>query len=261
MQVNSSNQRLNRERLLLLFRIERLLEGPMVLLGFAWLILLVIELIWALSPALEAMSMAIWIIFILDFVLKFILAPGKGVFLKKNWLTLLSLLVPALRVLRFTRVFRAIRGLRGLRLVKVVGSLNRSMKSLAAAMERRGIRYMVLLTLVVIFVGAAGMHAFEKEAGLKTYGEALWWTAMLITSIASEYWPQTGEGKVLCFILSMYGFGVFGYITATLASFFVGRDAEEKDASVAGSDELKALRTEIEKLTEAVHQLSTRASS
>ena len=49
---------------------------------------------------------------------------------------------------------------------------------------------------------------------------------MLLTSIGSEYWPRTAEGRLLCFLLSLYGLGVFGYITASFASFFLGRDAD-----------------------------------
>ena len=250
-----NNSKIKRQRWELLLRVERLLEGPMVFLGFVWLVLLVVELIWQLTPALEIITIVIWILFIIDFIIKLILAPSKSVYLKKSWLTLLSLIIPALRVFRIVRVFRFVRGIRGLKLVKVVGSLNRSMKSLAFALRRRGLKYVILLTLVVIFGGGAGMFAFEKGHGLTSYGEALWWTAMLITSIGSEYWPQTGEGKALCFLLSVYGFCVFGYITATLASFFVGRDAEEKDAPVAGTDDIAQLRMEIEKLTKTVTDL------
>ena len=247
---------LKKERFELLSRVEQSMEGPMIFLGFVWLVLLVVEFIHGLSPALEIISISIWVIFIIDFVIKFILAPEKVAFLKQNWLTILSLILPALRLIRVARVLRVVRGLRGVRLVKIVGSLNRGMKSLAATMKRRGVKYVVLLTLVVVFAGAAGMLAFEKDHGLKNYGEALWWTAMLITSIASEYWPQTGEGKVLCLILSMYGLGVFGYITATIASFFVGRDAEEKDAPLASSQDIQELKLEISRLAETISKLN-----
>src|SRR3546814_1832442 len=75
------------------------------------------------------------------------------------------------------------------------------------------------LTLIIVSVGAAGMYAFESgDEGFRSYGEALWWTAMLVTSIGSEFWPQTAEGRILCLILSIYGFAIFGYVTATLAS-------------------------------------------
>jgi hypothetical protein len=78
----------------------------------------------------------------------------------------------------------------------------------------------------VTVAGAAGMYAFEKElpggGGLADYSTALWWTAMVMTTLGSEYWPRTVEGRVLCFLLSLYAFAVWGYITASLATFFLG---------------------------------------
>jgi voltage-gated potassium channel len=96
------------------------------------------------------------------------------------------------------------------------------MKALSAAMSRRGFAYVMALTLVVMLAGAAGMYVFENEVpgGLNSYGVALWWTAMLMTSMGSDYWPQTAEGRLLCFRLALYGFGIFGYVTASLATFF-----------------------------------------
>ena len=34
----------------------------------------------------------------------------------------------------------------------------------------------------------------------------------------------TGEGKILGWLLSLFGLGVFGYLTASLASHFIERD-------------------------------------
>lgn len=61
-------------------------------------------------------------------------------------------------------------------------------------------------------------------------------------------WPQTAEGRLLCLLLSIYSLGILGYITATLASFFVGRDADDETAEVAGAKAINALRAEIEAL-------------
>lgn len=246
----SDNEQLRHERYELLRQLTAWLETPMLVLGFAWLVLLGVELIWGLSPGLEQASTVIWVIFILDFLLKLFLAPRKLAFLKANIITLVSLVVPALRLFRLARVFRAARAVRGLRLVKVVGSLNRGMKALGASFGRRGVGYVLALTAVVLLLGAAGMYAFEKDVpgGLQTYAEALWWTAMLLTSMGSEYWPQTGEGRALCFLLALYGFAVFGYFTATLASFFMGRDAESPEAEAAGAAQVAALHEEVRQL-------------
>jgi voltage-gated potassium channel len=122
------------------------------------------------------------------------------------------------------------------------------MKSLSASMGRRGLGYVVVLTVLVTLGGAAGMYAFEggpPRAGLPSYGSALWWTAMVMTTLGSEYWPRSTEGRVLCFLLAVYAFAVWGYITASLATFFVGRDADDERAEIAGRTSLEALRSEI----------------
>ena len=256
-------EQLNAERRSLLTRLEDWLETPLLILGFVWLALLIYELIWNLSPALELLGTIIWMIFILDFGVKFALAPDKTDYLKSNWLTALALLVPALRVFRVFRVFRvlrAARAVRGVRLFRVLTSLNRGMKALGASFGRRGFGYVVALSVIVVFAGAAGMLAFESETegGIKTYGDALWWTAMMLTTIGSEYFPKTAEGRVLCFIIALYGFAVFGYVTATLATFFVGRDAENKESEIAGAEDVKALRGEIALLREEIKLLNNK---
>lgn len=248
-----------KERSRLLTSIERLLEGPMIFLGFVWLVLLVIELVAGLSKVLEYGSITIWIIFIVDFLVKLMLAPGKLIFLKKNWLTAISLVIPALRLFRIFRFVRLLRGLRGVRLVRVVSSVNRTMKSLAATMKRRAFGYVLLLTMVVTFSGAAAMFAIEKGApGFDSYGMALWWTAMRVITAGSEYFPLTPEGRGLAFLLALFGYAIFGYVTATLATFFIGRDAEEKDTPVAGARDIVELKKEITKLTNAVNDIKSR---
>lgn len=246
----------NNERRQILQQWEEWLENPLILLGLLWLVLLVIELRWGLSPILETIGTFIWIIFIIDFAVRLLISPDKLVYLRKNWLTAVALILPALRVLRIVRIarmLRTVRAARSLRLLRIVTSVNRGMKALSASFGRRGFGYVAALSGIVLFAGAGGMFAFENqvEGGLRSYGEALWWTAMLLTSIGSEYWPQTAEGRVLCFLLSLYGFGVFGYVTAALASFFIGRDADNA-GELAGakavkelSDEIKALREEV----------------
>jgi voltage-gated potassium channel len=259
----SDVEALERERYELLQRLEDWLETPMLVLAFVWLALLIVELIWGESLWFEIIGTTIWVIFLLDFAVELVLAPHRVAYLKRNWVTAISLLIPALRIFRIFRVFRLLRlarAGRGLRLIRVVSSLNRSMKALGASLSRRGFGYVIALTVLVTFAGAAGMYAFENESpgGPNSYGEALWWTAMIMTTMGSQYWPQTAEGRVLCVFLALYAFGVFGYVTATLATFFVGRDAENDEAELAGAKQLAALREEVSALREEIHAQSRR---
>ena len=79
---------------------------------------------------------------------------------------------------------------------------------------------------------------------------------MVLTSMGSEYWPHSAEGRALCFLLSLYGFAVFGYVTATLATYFIGRDAEDEGAELAGAKSIDALRAEISALRTEINTLS-----
>lgn len=253
------------ERESVLLELEDWLEGPMTLLGFVWLALLIVDFVSGLPAWLGTIETVIWILFILDFALRFWLAPSKRRYLRRNVLTALSLALPALRVLRVFRAVQAIRAARvirgaarGSRLVRVVATLNRAMRALGRSFRRRGFGYVVALTVVVLLAGAAGMLAFERDvpgSAITGYGTALWWTAMVLTTMGSEYFPNSPEGRVLCLLLAMFAFAVFGYVTATLATFFVGRDAENDEGEVAGARAVDALRSEMEGLRREVQAL------
>jgi voltage-gated potassium channel len=254
---------LERERNELLMALEDWLETPMVVLAFVWLALLAAELIWGERRPFALIGTIIWIVFIVDFAVKLVLAPRKVSYLTRNWLPAVSLLIPALRIFRIARVVRLLRLARvgrGVRLVRVVSSLNRGMRALGASLRRRGFGYVVALTALVAVGGAAGMYAFERDVpgGLESYGEALWWTTMVMTTLGSQYWPETFEGRVLCVFLALYAIGVFGYLTATLATYFVGRDAESAEAELAGDREVAELRREVMALREDIAALARR---
>lgn len=248
------------ERYALLEQLQEWLEMPMLVLAFVWLALFVVEVVKGLSPMLAILGYVIWGLFVLQFLLELTLAPGKISYLKRNWLTAVALLLPALRtlrmvkILRIARVSRAAGVVRGARMVRVVSSLNRGMRALRASMARRGFGYVLLLTLLVVTAGAAGMYAFEGQEAFDGYAGALWWTAMLVSTLGSDYWPVTPEGRLLCVFLSVYGLAVFGYVTAALATFFIGRDAESEQAELASASSIADLREEIRLLRERLGQ-------
>lgn len=248
---------LGSERTQLLNQIEELLELPMVILGFIWLVILIVELTSGSNPALQMISNIIWVIFIVDFVIKLVIAPRKRVFLAKNWLTILALILPALRIFRAARALRILSlgsGARGIQLLRLVGSFNRGMRSLRRTMRKRNFGYVIALTVIVIVLGALGMQTLERDGpaseAFASYGEALWWTVMIVMTLGSGAWPETAEGRVLAVLLSSYGLATFGYVTAMLASFFVGRDEEEGDAESVAlilemREEIRQLRREV----------------
>ena len=247
--------KLQLERWRALRHMDEWLRTPMLVLSLIWLALVVVDLTVGTSPLLGVFATVIWVIFIIEFVVRLLVAPDKRRFLKHNWLTLLALIVPALRLFRALAILRAARGLR---LIRIVSSANRSMRALQGTLRRRQFGYVTLMTLLVMALGSAGMlnlePASEIKGGFTSYWDALWWTGMLLTTIGSQFWPATQEGRVLAFLLSLYGLAVLGYLTATFASFFIGRDAEDETGRVAGAAELQALKDEVAALRRAIER-------
>ena len=241
-------EELQKERIDLLSQIDELLDFPLILLSILWLILIVVEFVYGLSLRLQTAVTVIWGIFIADFFIELYIAPKKKVYLKENWLVALALFLPALRILRLFSGFRVLRVtifVRSLNLARILSSFNRSIRTVRQAMRQRGLEYVLLLTTLITFIGAAGMYSFERP-GLNSYGDAFWWTAMIMTTIGSDYWPKTAEGRILTFLLSVYAFAIFGYITAALASLLIGKEKE------ASSKEIAELRGEVQRLSNEI---------
>lgn len=239
-------------------QLEEWLETPMIVLSFVWFTLVLVELIWGSARLFEIFGTLIWIVFIADFAIRLTIAPDKITFIRSNVITVLALALPALRMIRVLHFFRLVGAARGLRLLRIVGTANRSMNALKRSLKRRGLGYVVVVTIATALLGAAGMLTFEParevEGGFRNYADALWWTAMLLTTMGSGFWPVTVEGRVLALLLSIYGFAVFGYITASFATFFIGQEAHQDESDVAGVKDMERIRTEIVSLRADLQQ-------
>jgi len=258
------------ERSALLHNLTKMTDKVMIALAFVWIGLMIGDFLGKLSPSLVILNNVIWAIFGIDFLVKFAIAPHKWLFLKTHWLLLISLILPAFRLLRILQVLNA---LRALSLVRILTSLNIGISQLTDAMGRRGLGWITIVTVIVLFGGAAGMYSLENVnqlsqqgysnvvkvgGGFQSYSDAVWWTAMLMTTIGSQYWPVTTAGRALCFFLSMFSLGVFGYITAALASFFV--DKEDKAVPVRAREaSVQALREEVRALRELISPADSNA--
>lgn len=98
------------ERAELLSQINDLFDLLLTLLSLLWLILLIVDFVYGLSSSsLQKLSLVIWGIFIVDFLIELYISPLKKDYLKSNWLVAFSLFLPALRVLRLFKGFRLVR--------------------------------------------------------------------------------------------------------------------------------------------------------
>jgi voltage-gated potassium channel len=252
------------ERWSVLRDLEDWLEWPMIVLAVVWFTLFLVEVTRGLTPFLFGATVVIWVIFIADYALRLLLAPDRAAYLRSSWLTGIALFVPALRIFRVfaaMRAVQAVRIVRGTRLVRAVSSMNRGIRALGATLKRRGFGYVVATTVLVMLLGAAGILGLEQDAGgpFTNFSTALWWSAMMMTTMGADLWPVTAEGRILAVLLAVYAFAIFGYVAATLATYFVGQDAESRETAIASQDAIDALRDEVAMLRTEIGVLADAA--
>lgn len=240
--VSEEHAPIEHQRWELLAEIDELIDKPLIFLSFIWLLLLIVEFTVGLSEFLLKVSFVIWGLFAADFVLGFTLAPVKRLYFRRNWITAVSLVLPAFRFVRAFSALSSLRLVRATRSVVFLGlltSASRGIRAVKRTFARRKFGYVVALTVLVMLIGAAGMTFFEspssiREAnatdeqgavdGIESYSEGIWWTTAVMT-MGFAHSPQTAEGRILAFLLAIYALGVFGYITGTIATHFLAQDA------------------------------------
>lgn len=233
-------------------RLDRYLDLPLALASVVLVLLAIIELSGEVSAPwrgrIAALGWSLWALFFIEFAVKFALAPVKRTYLRRNWLDVLVLLVPFLRFLRLLRILRVTRAFPVFRLLVFGG---RGSGAALVLLRRRRLGQLALISAMVMLMGAAmGFILEEGAAGgqIKGFGDALWWSAALVTTVGSELYPVTVGGRILGFLLMLYAIGVFSYFIASIASVLVGLDARgvapavrEEGVSLSGR-EVETLR-------------------
>lgn len=251
----------------LLHHVSAVLEPLMVGLGIVFLLLLLMEfagisIVIGGRNRLADILQAIWVVFLGDFLLRFWIAPHKGAYLRANWFGALSLALPFLRPFR---VFRAARALRGFSLVRLLSGVNRGMRALRRITRGRLMLYVAGLTVVVVFAGAIAVQFFDRnqpESPVQTFGDALWWSATLVTTMNSELHVISTEARVIALLQRLYALSIFGYITASIASYLIGVDVsttcerENADAQAVQRD-IQLLRQELADLRQMLSERAT----
>lgn len=195
-------------------------------LGFGFLLIYSLQVLLPMEQyvfdVLEVLSSVIYAIFIIDLILRVVVAgkelltvAGVLAFLKENWLMMLATLLPAFRSLRVLRVVLVLRGLTPF---------------LKTRASKVGMVVGVALPLVLY---TSALSAYEAErfadgANITSFGEAIWWAFASVTTVGyGDRFPVTDEGRFVATFLMIIGIGLFSSLTALLAAWVMGQRNEQ----------------------------------
>ncbi len=207
-------------------KFERMTAWPLLVLAVAIIPIIVVPMVADPPPgarsALAAADWLIWAAFGVDYFVRFSIAPRKGYFLIHHKIDLLVVAVPFAQPLRIIRSVRVLRAFRAGKAVAYVGKGAQEAKSL---LSRENFGFAILMTGLTVFGGAALVYGLERSnpnGSIKSMPDAIWWAITTVSTVGSDKYPVTAEGRAIAVVLMVLGIGLVGLLAGTMASFFVG---------------------------------------
>lgn len=201
------------------------LDGPMTALGILFLLLVIAETVirpsGAVGAVFTAASWVLWAAFVVEFVIRTVVAPSTVRFLRRNWWQLVFLLLP---FLRFFRILARIRLRAVIRAGRVVSSTVRGTRLAVGKLTGR-IAWLVAVTAIVVVASSQLLYEF---ADYSEYGIALHDAAY--ATVAGD--PLSADGalaRIAEVVLAAYSVIVFATLAGMLGAYFLEARAPEHD--------------------------------
>jgi voltage-gated potassium channel len=227
-------------------------EWPLVLLGLLFLVVLILPLAEPLTDAetiaLDIANVAIWLLFVVDYLTRLYLVDDRRRFVRTHVLDLIVIVVPFLRPFRL------------LRLLAILISTTRRAGGLAV---RKVTLYVLGVSVIMASVGAVVVYDAEKSVPLdsrtiRTLGDAFWWALVTVTTIGyGDVYPVSALGRAYAGLLMITGVALIGTLTAAVASWFVNivLNASTDVIEAEAANDRAVLLAEIRSLSASVEEL------
>ncbi|MFJ4004669.1 potassium channel family protein [Streptomyces sp. NPDC090023] len=165
-----------------------------------------------------ALLLACWLLFAVDYAVRWRLSGEGPRFVRTHWLDTLVLLLPLLRPLRVVRVYESMEHRRGLPRLPLYA---------------RVITYSGLTALLMGFTGALAVYQQERDApasNMRTFGDAVWWTCSTLSTVGyGDIVPVTPGGRIIAAAMMAGGLALLGAVTGSFSSWLLQVFAREED--------------------------------
>jgi voltage-gated potassium channel len=92
------------------------------------------------------------------------------------------------------------------------------------------------------------------DSNINTPSDALWWSFVTITTVGyGDYYPKTLLGRITAGVLMTAGVGLFGTLTAYVASYFVREDKHlEENPKLQLIEKLDSIEKQLNDIREKI---------
>ncbi len=211
-------------------------------------------------PFFEAVDTGIWLVFVVDYAVRFALAKEKRAFFKSNAFDLIAIipfnsLFAFFRTLRILRIARVAKLAKLGKLARLAGVGGRLKARMSRFLHMNGLIYVIYLNLASIALGAAAIYVLERGVTVHTFEDAVWWAFVTTTTVGyGDISPSPGRGRIVAAILMVFGIGLVSMLTGTLATYFTEKANQDRKKDKLNELTQIASRLNEEQLTDLIDQ-------
>ncbi len=201
----------------------------------------------SVSPWVHQLNTSVWVIFVIDYLVRLLRTPNRKWFLVDNILDLIGI-IPMHPVFALFRLSRLMRIIKVHHIIWHLGISGKWSRSFHRFLYDTGFIYLITISVVIICVSAWLFSIVEHQS----LSQAMWWAVTTATTVGyGDDFPKTGLGKVIATALMFGGVGFIGLLTSQITEFFTDR------ATVTTTNEptMQDLSNQIQMLTKEVRRL------
>lgn len=199
-----------------------------------------------LNPVQVWIDNIIYGLFVIDYIVRFIIADKKKEFFKGNIFDLVAIIPfnSAFRIFRILKFSKLLRFAKFTKLFRIGSVSARMLTKIKKFLNTNGFKYVLMLSGASVLAGTLGMMHFEQM----TFQDALWWSFVTATTVGyGDLSPSTNAGRIIASLLMLVGIGLIGSLTSSITSFFLHSDEEPKKFS---SDKVEMVLTMYKSLSD-----------
>ena len=205
-------------------RVQRFLEISVIVAAVTTVPIVALQHFGQTSVAIVAIDWLLWAVFVVDLFVgvSYGMHPRlhhvlNGVIVVTSF-PLLPDLLSVTRLALLIRLFRVI---------LVIAAIGRATPALRATVGRTGFLYIAGLVLFVVVSGASILTIVEPETA--DFWGAIWWALVTITTVGyGDIAPVSPLGRLIGAALMICGISLVATLSATIAAYFVGTDADKR---------------------------------
>ncbi len=174
----------------------------------------------------------VWSIFVAEFALKVWVAPRRLSLLRRNWVQVLALAVPTLRVLRLLRLVRLGRALPAARVLsssyRAAGTAKRLLRSRLA--------YLAAVGAVIGIAVSELAFVFERDEPhgiFDSFGDCLIWGLAVVIALQGDPVPQSTGARIAMLLGFVAGLVIIASVAGMVGTYLI---EERRERAAAEGD-------------------------